>query len=39
MSGGIIVNHNFSTGLAGADIMTKNNLKFSRNISQKFGRF
>jgi hypothetical protein len=29
ISGGIIINHNFSIGLAGIGIMTNNNLKFS----------
>ena len=29
MSGGIIINHNFSIGLAGMGIMTTNNLSFS----------
>ena len=29
MSGGIIINHNFSIGLAGMGIMTTNNLRFS----------
>jgi hypothetical protein len=29
LSGGIIINHNFSIGLAGTGILTNNNLKFS----------
>jgi hypothetical protein len=29
LSGGIIINHNFSIGLAGIGILTNNNLKFS----------